>query len=92
MKSFLVHLYPYLKTEVEIISPSSSAWTIIDMLCTLAFSLIVITSVLGNVLVLWIITGENNLCLFFLLQMALICVQQPTTYTMFCQPTVACGA
>ena len=44
-------------------SPGSSSWSYVDLLWTLAFSVIVITSIVGNCLVIWIVTGQSNLLL-----------------------------
>ena len=39
------------------ISTSEMDWSFIDLLWTLAFSTIVIISIVGNCLVIWIVTG-----------------------------------
>ena len=38
----------------------SSGWTYLDLVWTLAFSSIVVTSLLGNCLVIWIVTGVQK--------------------------------
>ena len=44
---------------------STPPWSYLDMFWTLAFSLIVVTALLGNCLVLWIVAGKgphHSLC------------------------------
>ena len=48
---------PILSLYIHIFSPPAP-WSYPDMLWTLAFSLIVIISVVGNSLVLWIVAGK----------------------------------
>ena len=43
------------------ISLPLSAWSYVDLLWTVAFSVIVITSIVGNCLVIWIVTGEYQI-------------------------------
>ena len=43
--------------DEEIEAQMSSGWTYLDLVWTLAFSSIVVTSLLGNCLVIWIVTG-----------------------------------
>ena len=45
------------------VSTSVLDWSCIDLLWTLAFSTIVITSIVGNCLVIWIVTGWYISCL-----------------------------
>ena len=46
--------------DEDIETQMSSGWTYLDLVWTLAFSSIVVTSLLGNCLVIWIVTGVQK--------------------------------
>ena len=55
--------------DEDIETQLSSGWTYLDLVWTLAFSSIVVTSLLGNCLVIWIVTGESSGKKFYLISL-----------------------
>ena len=56
----MMNFTPTFSDLISETNPSSNSemdWSYIDLLWTLAFSTIVITSIVGNSLVIWIVTG-----------------------------------